>query len=74
MTFDLDDEIVGFVVSSWAMCESGFELGRLVERVFEATVVADQPYVVFMINNHLSFCQQMLIERYDRSTSCILHG
>ena len=45
-TFGLDDEIAGFVVSSWTMGESSIREGRQVERIFEATVVADQPYTV----------------------------
>ena len=45
-TFGLDDEIAGFVVSSWTMGESSIREGRQVERVFEAAVVADQPYTV----------------------------
>ena len=45
-TFGLDDEIAGFVVSSWTMGESSIREGRQVEREFEATVVADQPYTV----------------------------
>ncbi len=45
-TFGLDQEIAGFVVSSWTMGESSLREGRQVERVFEATFVADQPYTV----------------------------
>ena len=45
-TFGLDDEISGFVVSSWTMGESSIREGRQVERIFEAEVVADQNYVV----------------------------
>ncbi len=45
-TFGLDDEIAGFVVSSWTMGESSIREGRQVERVFEAEIMADQPYVV----------------------------
>ena len=45
-TFGLDDEIAGYVVSSWTMGESSIREGRQVERVFEAEVVADQTYVV----------------------------
>jgi len=45
-TFGLDEEISGFVVSSWTMGESSIREGRQVERVFEAEVVSDQTYVV----------------------------
>ncbi|AJM92852.1 MULTISPECIES: hypothetical protein [Nitrosopumilus] len=45
-TFGLSQEISGFVVSSWTMGESSIREGRQVERVFEAEIVADQPYVV----------------------------
>ena len=45
-TFGLDDEISGFVVSSWTMGESSIREGRQVERVFEAEVTSDQTYVV----------------------------
>ena len=45
-TFGLDDEISGFVVSSWTMGESSIREGRQVERIFEAEVVADQTYIV----------------------------
>lgn len=45
-TFGLDDEISGFVVSSWTMGESSIREGRQVERVFEAEVKSDQTYVV----------------------------
>ena len=45
-TFGLDQEIAGFVVSSWTMGESSIREGRQVERVFEAEVVADQTYIV----------------------------
>ena len=45
-TFGLDDEIAGFVVSSWTMGESSIREGRQVERVFEAEVSADQTYTV----------------------------
>ena len=45
-TFGLDDEISGFVVSSWTMGESSIREGRQVERIFEAEVVADQNYIV----------------------------
>ena len=45
-TFGLDEEITGFVVSSWTMGESSIREGRQVERVFEATVTADQTYTV----------------------------
>ena len=45
-TFGLDEEIAGFVVSSWTMGESSIREGRQVERVFEAEVSADQTYVV----------------------------
>ena len=45
-TFGLDDEIAGFVVSSWTMGESSIREGRQVERVFEASVTSDQTYIV----------------------------
>ncbi len=45
-TFGLDDEIKGFVVSSWTMGESSLREGRQVERVFEAEVMADELYIV----------------------------
>ena len=45
-TFGLDDTIAGFVVSSWTMGESSIREGRQVERIFEAEIMADQPYVV----------------------------
>ncbi|MGB0855581.1 MAG: hypothetical protein ACPGQP_00920 [Nitrosopumilus sp.] len=45
-TFGLDDEIAGYVVSSWTMGESSIREGRQVERVFEAEVDADQRYIV----------------------------
>ncbi len=45
-TFGLDDEIAGFVVSSWTMGESSIREGRQVERVSEAEVVSDQSYIV----------------------------
>ncbi|MHA7647565.1 hypothetical protein [Nitrosopumilus sp. S4] len=45
-TFGLDQEIAGFVVSSWTMGESSLREGRQVERVFEAEINADQKYVV----------------------------
>jgi len=45
-TFGLSDEIAGYVVSSWTMGESSIREGRQVERVFEAEVIADQPYIV----------------------------
>jgi hypothetical protein len=45
-TFGLDEEIAGFVVSTWTMGESSIREGRQVERVFEAEVMADELYVV----------------------------
>ncbi|MGY5143882.1 MAG: hypothetical protein ACW9XH_05315 [Candidatus Nitrosopumilus sp. bin_32a] len=45
-TFGLDEEISGFVVSSWTMGESSIREGRQVERVFEAQIVADETYTV----------------------------
>ena len=45
-TFGLDEEIAGFVISTWTMGESSIREGRQVERVFEAEVMADQLYVV----------------------------
>ena len=50
-TFGLSDEISGFVVSSWTMGESSIREGRQVERVFEANIMADQPYVVRSIQS-----------------------
>jgi len=45
-TFGLDDEISGFVVSTWTMGESSIREGRQVEKVFEAVIEADETYVV----------------------------
>ena len=45
-TFGLDESISGFVVSSWTMGESSLREGRQVERVFEATIDADQRYTI----------------------------
>jgi hypothetical protein len=45
-TFGLDKSISGFVVSSWTMGESSLREGRQVERVFEATVAADETYTI----------------------------
>ncbi len=45
-TFGLDDEIAGFVISSWTMGESSIREGRQVERVFEADVMSDETYTV----------------------------
>jgi len=45
-TFGLDDEISGFVISSWTMGESSIREGRQVEQVFEAEVMADKKYTV----------------------------
>ena len=45
-TFGLDEEIAGFVVSSWTMGEIIIREGRQVERIFEAEIMADQLYVV----------------------------
>ncbi|MBC8516423.1 MAG: hypothetical protein ISR81_05835 [Nitrosopumilus sp.] len=45
-TFGLNEEIAGFVVSTWTMGESSIREGRQVERVFEAEVMADQLYIV----------------------------
>ena len=45
-TFGLDQEIAGFVVSSWTMGESSLREGRQVERVLEAEVMGDQKYIV----------------------------
>ena len=50
-TFGLSDEIAGFVVSSWTMGESSIREGRQVERVYEANIVADQPYVIRSIQS-----------------------
>ena len=43
-TFGLNEQISGFVVSSWTMGESSLREGRQVERVHEAEVTADQKY------------------------------
>ena len=45
-TFGLDEEIAGFVVSSWTMGESSIREGRQVERVFSAEVNADKKYSI----------------------------
>ena len=45
-TFGLDDEIAGFVISSWTMGESSIREGRQVERVYEAEVMSDETYTV----------------------------
>lgn len=45
-TFGLNQEISGFVVSSWTMGESSLREGRQVERVFEAEINSDQKYIV----------------------------
>ncbi len=45
-TFGLDEQISGFVVSSWTMGESSLREGRQVERIFQAEVNADQKYVI----------------------------
>ena len=45
-TFGLSEEIVGFVVSSYTMGESSLREGRQVERILEATFVADKEYFV----------------------------
>lgn len=45
-TFGLSEEISGFVVSTWTMGESSLREGRQVERVFEAEIMSDKPYVV----------------------------
>ncbi len=45
-TFGLDDEIAGFVVSSWTMGESSFREGIQIERIFEAEIVSDENYIV----------------------------
>ena len=45
-TFGLDDEIAGFVISTWTMGESSIREGRQVEKVFEAEIMADQLYIV----------------------------
>ncbi len=44
--FGLDDEIAGFVVSSYTMGESSIREGIQVEREFHATFSADQEYTV----------------------------
>jgi len=44
--YGLNQEIAGFVVSSWTMGESSIREGRQVERVSEVTIMADQPYTV----------------------------
>ncbi len=45
-TFGLDDEISGFIKSSWTMGESNIQQGRQVERVEEEVVTKDQTYIV----------------------------
>ncbi|MCV0371966.1 MAG: hypothetical protein K5793_00200 [Nitrosarchaeum sp.] len=45
-TFGLNEQISGFVVSSWTMGESSLREGRQVERVFTAEINSDQRYVV----------------------------
>jgi len=45
-TFGLDDEISGFVISSWTMGESSIREGRQVEKVFVAEIMADKQYTV----------------------------
>ncbi len=45
-TFGLDEEIAGFVVSSWTMGESSFREGIQIERIFEAEIVSDENYIV----------------------------
>ena len=45
-TFGLDDEISGFVVSTWTMGESSIREGRQVEKVFEAEIMDDELYIV----------------------------
>ena len=45
-TFGLSEDIAGFVVSSWTMGESSLREGRQVERVHEAEIMADQPYII----------------------------
>jgi len=45
-TFGLNEEISGFVVSTWTMGESSIREGRQVEREFDAEIMADKPYVV----------------------------
>ncbi|MDX1441914.1 MAG: hypothetical protein R3237_05600 [Nitrosopumilaceae archaeon] len=44
--FGLDESISGFVISHWTMGESSIREGRQVERIFEAKINADAPYVV----------------------------
>lgn len=44
--FGLSEEISGFVVSIWTMGESSIREGRQVERVFEAEIMSDKPYIV----------------------------
>ena len=50
-TFGLDDEISGFVISSWTMGESSIREGRQVESVFEAEIMADNTYFVRSIQS-----------------------
>ncbi len=45
-TFGLDEEIAGFVVSSWTMGESSFREGIQIERILEAEIVSDENYIV----------------------------
>ncbi len=50
-TFGLSDEIKGHVISSFTMGESSIREGRQVEKVYEATVVADEKYVIRSIES-----------------------
>lgn len=50
-TFGLDQEILGYVVSSWTMGESSLREGRQVEIVHKAEFVSDKPYFVKSIQS-----------------------
>ena len=52
-TFGLDDEISGFVISSWTMGESSIREGRQVESVFEAEIMAETIHTLLEVYNHL---------------------
>ena len=45
-TFGLDDEISGFIKSSWTMGESNLQQGRQVEKIVEEIVTTDKTYIV----------------------------
>lgn len=45
-TFGINEEISGFVISTWTMGESSIREGRQVEKIYEAEITADQTYIV----------------------------